>query len=320
MNNLTSLDVNANTALTGLYCGYNNLTSLNLSANTNLITLICEENSLTSLNLSANTALEYLRCSNNNLTSLDVSANTALDNFNCSNNSLTKLNLITNMYLSIMNCQNNLPYLTICVANLQIPIIHLYWFKDSSAIYLENCLPLAVTGKVVIDANSNCIADGTEQGLLEQLVKFERVGDGATSYFTTYNSSGNYTASLDTGTYTITAIPNSPYYQTCPNTQQVTIDTNYNIQTINWTLQPIVLCPLLEVDISAPFLRMTGGGSYYTVSYCNNGTIAAANAFVEVDLDDDLNYLGATIPLVSQNGTVYTFNLGAVAVGECGDF
>ena len=60
------------TALTLLWCFNNQITSLDLSANTALNTLYCYTNQLTSLDLSANTALEYLTCFDNQLTSLDI--------------------------------------------------------------------------------------------------------------------------------------------------------------------------------------------------------------------------------------------------------
>ena len=85
-NQLTSLDVSANTALTELWCGYNQLTSLDVSANTALTTLWCYYNQLESLDVSANTALMVLECDDNQLTSLDVSANTALTFLECEDN------------------------------------------------------------------------------------------------------------------------------------------------------------------------------------------------------------------------------------------
>ena len=73
-NQLTSLDLSANTALTTLYCNNNQLDSLNVSKNAALISLNCRGNQLTSLDLSQNTALEWLYCDNNHLTSLDIRA------------------------------------------------------------------------------------------------------------------------------------------------------------------------------------------------------------------------------------------------------
>jgi uncharacterized repeat protein (TIGR01451 family) len=75
----------------------------------------------------------------------------------------------------------------------------------------------------------------------------------------------------------------------------------------------------MQVDISTPFLRLCFPG-HYTVQYCNNGTIPAENATVEVTLDPHLQFTNATAPLLSQNGQVLTFDIGTVAVNECGSF
>lgn len=85
-NQLTSLDISANTALTELYCYGNQLTSLDVSANMALTWLSCSYNSLETLDISKNTALTWLDCSSNSLTTLDVSANTALTWLSCENN------------------------------------------------------------------------------------------------------------------------------------------------------------------------------------------------------------------------------------------
>jgi Leucine-rich repeat (LRR) protein len=50
-NQLTSLDVSQNTALTQLSCYYNQLTSLDVSQNTALDGLACWQNQLTNLNI-----------------------------------------------------------------------------------------------------------------------------------------------------------------------------------------------------------------------------------------------------------------------------
>ena len=57
-NQLTSLDVSKNTALTYLDCSYNQLTSLDVSKNTSLATLYCHRNQLMALDLSKNTAID----------------------------------------------------------------------------------------------------------------------------------------------------------------------------------------------------------------------------------------------------------------------
>ncbi len=106
-NQLTSLDVRANTALTELYCHENQLTSLDVRANTALTYLYCGSNQLTSLDVSANTALTYLSCSSNSLTTLDISANTALTFLMCESNQLTELNVSANTALTQLLCGSN---------------------------------------------------------------------------------------------------------------------------------------------------------------------------------------------------------------------
>lgn len=64
-NQLTSLDVSQNTALTVLKCSSNQLKSLDVSHNTALKELWCSSNQLKSLDVSHNTALELLYCNSN---------------------------------------------------------------------------------------------------------------------------------------------------------------------------------------------------------------------------------------------------------------
>ena len=106
-NKLTSLDVSKNTALTILECNANRLTALDVSKNTALTELNCSINELTSLDVRKNTALTELYCNDNQLTSLDVSKNTALISLSCVCNQLTSLDVSKNTALQILNCNYN---------------------------------------------------------------------------------------------------------------------------------------------------------------------------------------------------------------------
>ena len=106
-NSLTSLDLSKNTALEILYCGGNNLLSLDVSKNTALKDLWCGWNLLTSLELGNNTVLKSLDCGNNMLKSLDVSRNTALTELTCNNNQLTSLDLSKNTALKTLDGMQN---------------------------------------------------------------------------------------------------------------------------------------------------------------------------------------------------------------------
>ena len=106
-NHLTSLDLSANTALTNLTASFNQLTELDLEANAALTILDVVGNQLTSLDVSANTTLESLSVSDNQLTSLDVSANTALQDLYVANNQLTALDVSANTKLSTLIVNQN---------------------------------------------------------------------------------------------------------------------------------------------------------------------------------------------------------------------
>ena len=106
-NQLTSLDLSKNTALTELQCKENQLTSLNVSNCTALISINCSKNQLTSLDVSKCTVLESLYCYENQLRSLDVSRCTALKSFSCSDNQLKSLDVSKCTALDSLSCSNN---------------------------------------------------------------------------------------------------------------------------------------------------------------------------------------------------------------------
>ncbi|MDO4280462.1 MAG: S-layer homology domain-containing protein [Peptococcaceae bacterium] len=97
---IASLDgIDYFTALTSLDCSDNNLTALDLSANTALTTLDVSGNKLRSLDLANLANLIDLRCANNRLTTLDTSAATQLETLDAAGNQLTSLNITGNTYL-----------------------------------------------------------------------------------------------------------------------------------------------------------------------------------------------------------------------------
>lgn len=106
-NQLTSLNLSQNTALTRLWCSSNVITSLDFTQNTVLTNLNCENNQLTSLVLTSSTLLVNVQCWSNLLTSLDISQNTSLTTLDCGYNSITELNASQNTALSFLSCSDN---------------------------------------------------------------------------------------------------------------------------------------------------------------------------------------------------------------------
>ncbi|BDS14361.1 DUF7619 domain-containing protein [Aureispira anguillae] len=293
-----------------------NINSLEgIEAFVNLSTLSCVRNNLTSLDLTENVSLVSLYVEHNNLYELIVPS-TSLSTINCSFNKLLRLDLSNATNVGTLTSVANLRWLRICISNLTATSTQ-YWLYSPATIITEDCLPKAVKGQVFVDDNTNCILDATEKGLEGQIVEFDK--GGQKFYFNTVDTFGNYEANLDTGTYTVTFYASSNYWQPCQLPQTITVDTNYVIQTLNWGLRATVACPLMEVDLAAPFLRKNNGGSFYQVDYCNKGTVQANSAYVEVAVDPDLHVLSTSLPIASQSGNLYTFNVGDVPPGRCGD-
>ncbi|BDS13865.1 T9SS type A sorting domain-containing protein [Aureispira anguillae] len=357
-NNLSSLDISTNTGLIQLYCGINPLQQIDISNNPLLERVECIHGQLTQLDISNNLDLKWLRCENNQLSFLDISnhpqlyqvlaQNNQLDSIkmdncpllerlHCSNNQLTELDLSNfpnlngftainnqlthvniqngnNFGLSVFDVTNNPSNLVICVDNIHwIPN---HWQKDPAATYSSICR-VTLAGLVRLDSNNNCSPDSMEQLMHSQVIK---ITQGTNISYATTNNNGSYIAGLDTGTYTLELVPPAPYWTPCPLVQSTTTDSTYSIDTVDWTIAPNVECPLLIVDISAPFIRATGGGSAYTINYCNNGTAAANSPYVEVTIDSFLNVLNTSIPIVSQTGHWYRFDLDTIPIGGCGSF
>ena len=60
--------------------------------------------------------------------------------------------------------------------------------------------------------------------------------------------------------------------------------------------------------------------STYTVNYCNHGTIDEDEAYIEVSIPEGLDILEADLPYTTLANGLLRFDIGAVAVNECGSF
>ena len=104
-NELLTLDVGNNTALTELHSSYNKLTTLDVSKLTALEHLECGDNQLASLDVSKNTALRSLICNRNQFTSLDVSGLIALGYLAVGGEQLTSLDVSKLTTLSALSVE-----------------------------------------------------------------------------------------------------------------------------------------------------------------------------------------------------------------------
>ncbi|MCB0577698.1 MAG: T9SS type A sorting domain-containing protein [Phaeodactylibacter sp.] len=175
-----------------------------------------------------------------------------------------------------------------------------------------------VQGNIFRDGNFSCVLDTGEMGLKNWLVKIEDVENQVTSYATT-NETGDFNANLFDGNYEITALNPYPLWESCPNLnpQLVTLDSLVNSAILDFPMQPLYDCALMNVDVSAHFLRRCYDNTYY-VEYCNQGTVPAENARVEVRLDEYMTVNDASLPFFNQGDSLLIFPVGDVGIGECG--
>lgn len=171
-----------------------------------------------------------------------------------------------------------------------------------------------IKGNVFEDLDMDC-AEIPEAGLQDWYIE---LSNETQTYFDVTDSLGNYAIAVDTGHYDLTVHPVSPYWAPCEVTEPVSVSL-FDTLTINKPVQTETECPYLLVDISTPFLRRCFDNQY-TIRYCNAGTVPAEDAYIEVELDEYLTFNSATVPLESQEGNLYRFNVGQVEVGECDRF
>ncbi len=171
-----------------------------------------------------------------------------------------------------------------------------------------------ISGTIYNDINSNCVLDSNETGTSNLKVKVE-----PGPYYGTTNSTGYYSISVPQDTFTVSQIIHPFWEEICPPSGSYTVvltDSGEVSSNNDFANEIVIYCPILEVDISTWALRPCMN-SIYSVSYCNTGTATADNVYIEVEFDDVVTPISSSIPWSSQNGYVYTFDIGTVSPNQC---
>jgi hypothetical protein len=170
-----------------------------------------------------------------------------------------------------------------------------------------------ITGNISV-VSGDCGPETSTQGAPNQIIQV----NGSDIYYTVTDEFGNFSVNVPTGSYTVWPIALSPYWEVCQDTISVTFEGVFDTENINYTITPQVICPAMQTDIAVNHLR-PGFQSTYTISYCNNGTIDATDAIVDVILDDFLSIDSCTAFYVP-NGNNLIFPIGTVPPFTCHDF
>ncbi len=173
-----------------------------------------------------------------------------------------------------------------------------------------------IEGYVAIDQEEDCLLDPAVDSVgLYGLTVGLSAND--TTYFASTNLNGYYAAFLpDAGNYIATVnLPNN-YFTACYND---TLLVGVNPLQETFLDFPIFIehsCPLMRVNLSTGNFRTCIDG-FISVSYCNEGTIPAENATLEILVDSLLVFNTASEPYTTTDSS-YIFEIGTVDVFECG--
>ena len=174
-----------------------------------------------------------------------------------------------------------------------------------------------ISGNVRDDEDLNCLVDLMETPLSFWTI---RANNGGTDYFGMTDGNGYYEISVPPGNFNVEIINNIPdFWDACTPAFNVSIADEFDVDTVDFSLQKLIECPAMQVDISTPFLRRCFT-NYYHVNYCNNGTVPAEDAYIEIALDLEFIIDGAGVPFSSPSPGLYVFEIGEVGIGECGSF
>jgi len=174
-----------------------------------------------------------------------------------------------------------------------------------------------VEGKVFLSPNGDCQIDVDNDVLEGWIVKAKFADENFYAYNLT-NALGAFHLSLPPGEYLISLTPLNDNWNACQTEVPVLVgDTGYQIMNLSAT--SIYNCPVMTVDVGAPFLRRCFENQL-TVNYTNNGSAIAEDAYIEVDFDDYLTVTESTQPWSSASDNTYTFPIGDVLPGQSGYF
>ncbi len=181
---------------------------------------------------------------------------------------------------------------------------------------LGNTFSNNLNGQIKIDSNLSCTIDSLETPLVNWYVKATRTSDSL-SFYSASDSSGHYNLQVDTGSYLIDLIEPNNLWDPCQDSISFSFSTFYDSLEYDFSIEAVANCPYLEVDLGTGFLRRCFDNDY-NVSYCNNGTTTAEDAYIIVQLDPYLSAVSSTPAWDSIVGDSIFYHLGDIEPFECG--
>ncbi len=280
--------------------------------------------------LNSNDPQSFLEVPNGTTTELDFLVN----HFNTNNNE-TADPLLSSICYNELNCLDPLPQsgspALLGSQSLTDPYFEnvdyrgafgeINWMSFWSVLYPSpfsgECVSLT-EGKITlqVDANGNCDPDLGEIGLANWIIEIKTP---TSNYFVKTNGAGEYVGLIPSNAIQAVVQPINDLWSVCTPTLPI-IDLN-TPDAVNaaFTVVSVQDCPLMNVDLSTPFLRRCFDNTY-TVNYCNEGTALAENVRVEIELDEYVDFISSPLSFTINSDGKYVFELDDLAFGQCASF
>jgi uncharacterized repeat protein (TIGR01451 family) len=168
--------------------------------------------------------------------------------------------------------------------------------------------------KVFNDLNQNCNYESGEIGVGGVTVEIQPINQ----YFQTDNSGAIYLDALPNGTYTLVLNAGENWYSNCSSS--FTIEVSDSTEFIFLPITSTNPCPSPDVSITCPTMRRCSEHPWPIYVYaCNDnlGTGVLENAYVQVELDENIIVDPTTTPPFTMVDGLYQFEIGNLNPGQC---
>lgn len=167
-----------------------------------------------------------------------------------------------------------------------------------------------IKGKVTLDQSNDCVADLNDPaaGLWDLRLEF------ATGYINLKtDNNGEYQIFVPSGDYTLEVFPWNANFDICGQAERTfsLLGTGPLVQTEDYLVYPETNCPQMRLDIGGNSVRPCST-RVVSIYYQNQGTVVAEDQFVEVTLDNELEFISSTPTPVSVSGNTVLFDIGDV--------
>jgi hypothetical protein len=165
-----------------------------------------------------------------------------------------------------------------------------------------------IKGTVTRETDDNCDTYELQNPLKNWIVN----AIGANSWYVNTDSAGRYSMFVDTGAYILTVKPPiSLFWQKCADSIPIFLPNILDTVTQRFSIKSIANCPYMFVDLAVPYLDL-GFENEAHLTYSNQGSVTANNAWVDVTIDSKLILKSPNFPYDSLGNHVYRFHLGSV--------